>query len=480
MSLKNKAISGLAWTFIDTFLIKGMLFIVMIYIARVIGPKEFGLFGMISVFIGIGKTLVDSGMTSSLIRDEKANSEDYSTVLFTNLIVSIFIYLLILASSGLVANFFNQAIIADLIKVYCIVFIISAFSSVHLTIFNKELNFKSIALVNLPSTLIGVVLGVVLANYEYGVWSIVWLYIIIEFIKTLLFIIISPWKPKFEFSKRKLVKHFNFGYKLMLSGVLNHVFLNIYNILIGRFFSPATLGYFERAKQFNDYPSLTLSGIISRVTYPLLVKVKSDKNKLREVFRKFQSFTFFIIAPLMICLAAIAEPLFELFLGEEWIPAVPFFQVLTFASIFLPIHSFNLIILNVFGRSDLFLKLEVYKKIISLIVILITFQFGLMALIWSGVIISILALFINTLYTSKMINYSPINQMKDLAPILIFSIISFLLAFLVSLYIRDYLNNFTQTLFITFFGSFIYLFISFVDKKNPVYYSMKLINSIKR
>lgn len=478
MSLKEKALSGLVWTFIDTFLIKGLLFVVMLYLARILGPKEFGLFGMMSVFIGVGKTMVDSGMATSLIRDEKADAEDFSTVFCANMLLSIFIYSIVFLCSGLIAEFFNQPIIADLISVYCLVFIVIAFSSVQLTVLNKELNFRVVALVNLPSTVVGVLVGLILAHTSYGVWSIVWLYLVIEIVKTILFVIFSPFKPSIKFNKEKFLKHFNFGYKLMLSGLLNHIFKNIYNILIGKYFNPITLGYYERSRQLNDYPTSTLSGIISRVAYPMMAKIKTDKNKLKEVFRKVQSFAFFVISPLMFFLAAVAEPMFYILLGEEWLPAVPFFQVLTIASLFYPIHNFNLNILKVYGRSDWFLKLEIYKKLMAVIIIFITFQYGLMALIWSGVITSILALLINTYYTSKVIDYTPTQQVKDLFPILLFGVVSFGIAYLLVEYIE--LNNYLKIIFTAVIGSLLYLFISFVQKNNPIHYSLELIKNFRK
>lgn len=416
MSLRKQTFSGLIWTFLDTFLISGISFIAMIYIARILGPEEFGLIGMITVFIAIGTSLVDSGLSSSIIRTKDADNTDYSTVFYLNLGMSFLVYIILFLSAPLIAQFFKQDILTGVVRLYCISFIISAFSAIQLAKLNREMKFKKIMQFNIPGTLISIIIGIVLSLRGFGVWSIVWMQLTKQLIQSLLLWFFSNWKPSLIFSKRKMKFHYGFGYKLMMSGLLNTIFDNIYNIVIGRLYSVQSLGYFERARAFNLYPVTTLTGIISKVTYPLLSTIQDEKERISLVYKQLLQFSFFITAPLMFGAAAIAEPLFGLVLGEQWMPAVTYFQILCLASIFLPIHAFNLNILKVFGRSDLFLKLEVYKKVVIILGIAIAFPFGVIGLIWSSVASSFIALLINTHYSQNLINYKTGKQLLDMLP----------------------------------------------------------------
>ena len=425
MTLKKQAIHSVLWTFIDSFLVKGLSFVAGLILARLLGPSEFGLLGMISIFIAIGTSLVDSGLSSSLIRTKEADNTDYSTVFFTNLGMSLLIYGLLFVSAPYIADFYEQPILIGLIRLYCVGFVISALSAVQLTILIKAMKFKRITHFNIPSTIIGVCVGVGLGYMGYGVWSLVWMYLVTQACNSILLWSFSEWKPGLLISKEKLKFHYNFGYKLMLSGLLDQVFKNIYNVVIGKFFSAQSLGYYERAKTFNSYPSLMLTGIIGRVTYPMLANIQDDTVRVSRVYKNILQMTFFVIAPVMLGAAAVAKPLFLLVLGKEWLPAVPFFQILSISFMLYPIHAFNINVLKVYGRSDLFLKLEIYKKIIITISILIAFQFGIYALVWSSVFASFVGLVINTHYSSQMINYSLKHQLLDMLPVFVIASIVF-------------------------------------------------------
>ena len=251
------------------------------------------------------------------------------------------------------------------------------------------------------------------------------MYLVTQACNSILLWSFSAWKPSLLISKEKLKYHYNFGYKLMLSGLLDQVFNNLYNVVIGKFFSAQSLGYYERAKTFNSYPSLILSGIIGKVTYPMLSNIQDDTVRVAHVYKNILQVTFFVIAPVMLGAAAVAEPLFLLVLGEAWLPAVPFFQILSISFMLYPIHAFNINVLKVYGRSDLFLKLEIYKKIVVSISIIIAFQFGIYALVWSSVFTSLVALVINTHYSSQMINYTLKTQLLDMLPVFVITVIVF-------------------------------------------------------
>lgn len=476
MSLKKQTFSGVIWTFLDTFLVRGLSFGAMILLARWLGPTDFGLVGMIAVFIAIGSSLTDSGMTSSLIRTKTPDQSDFSTIFFVNLIMSCTVYLIIYFAAPYIAQFFRQDILIGIIRVYCLLFLVIAFSAVQLAILTKNMEFRKITKINFPATVLGVSIGLYLGYTGHGVWSIVWMYLSTELFKGILLWITSKWKPQFIFSKEKFIFHFKFGYKLVLSGLLDTVFNNIYNILIGKYFSAQTLGFYERAKQFSEYPSSTLTGVLGKVSYPLLSQVQDEPKRLENIYRKLIRVSFFIIAPLMLGAAAIAEPLFDLLLGEQWLPAVVFFQILSLAMMLYPIHAFNLNILKVYGRSDLFLKLEIIKKLIISSSIIIAFQFGVIGLVWSSVFTSFAALGVNMYYSSSLINYTIPQQLKDL---MLTFLIAFSMALLMYLTIKitDDMHTIIQILIASLLGVAFYTAVNYFIKNSPLHQVIWLIKS---
>ncbi len=416
MRLKKQTLSGLIWSFGDTILVKGGTFAAQIVLARLLGPAEFGLVGMMAIFIAVGTTLVDSGMSASLIRTPDADKDDFNTVFYTNLLLSIIVYGIMFLLAPAIAQFYRQPVLISVIRLYCISFLIMPFSAVQVAILLRQMKFKKLMLLNIPGTLLGIATGITLGYRGYGVWSIVGMLLVTQGIQSLLIWATSSWKPSFSFSREKWKIHFHFGYKLMLSGLLNTIFENIYNIIIGRTYNVKVLGYYERAQNFNQYPVQTLTSVITKVSYPMLTNIASQRDLVNAVYRKVITATFFIVAPLMLGAAALAEPLFLLVLGPQWLPAVPLFQILCFSSILYPIHSFNINVLKVYGRSDLFLKVEIIKKILMLIVVIVSYKFGIYALVFGAVVSSFAALMVNTYYSRTMIHYSIKEQVLDMLP----------------------------------------------------------------
>ena len=478
MSLKHKTIYGAAWSFAEALFLKGLSFIAMLFLARWLGPIDFGLIGMIAVFIGIGTSLVDSGMTSSIIRTKNADDADFTTVFYMNMAISLIVYVLMYYSAPYIAMFYKQEVLVSIIRVYCLVFIISAFSAVQLAILNKEMRFKRMMLLNAPSIIIGVGIGLFMGYNNYGVWSIITMYMTSQIVLSVLLWITGSWKPSLNFSMEKLKYHYNFGYKIMLSGLLDTVFKNSYQIIIGKFFPVQTLGHYERAKRFNDYPSVTITGILDKVTYPMLAQLQDDPPRLSQIYRRLLRMAFFIIAPLMLGLAAMAEPLFDMVLGPEWALAVPYFQILSLAAILHPIHAFNVNVLKVYGRSDLFLKLEVFKKSFLTLALIIGFQFGVIGLVWSSVFTSIISLAINMYYSSKLIDYSTKRQFLDMLPILTIAGFTFLLMYY-SMKLFDQNSNIFQLFFASFVGVVFYISIHTFRKKSPLYDLLTIIKNRK-
>ncbi len=478
MSYKRNTISGVIWSFTDFIVLKGIVFGVGLFLARLLGPAEFGLMGMISVFMAIGIILIDSGLSASIIRTKSTDDSDYSTVFYTNLFISLILYILIFVLAPSIAAFYNQEILIKAIRLYCLGFVISALSSVQLALLNKEMVFRKILMCNIPGTLLGVLLGVILGLLGYGIWSIIWMYLSTQFVQAATLWIFSSWKPSLNFSFVKFKIHFNFGYKLMLSGIIDTVFKNIYNVLIGRFYSVQSLGYFERATTFNDYPVLAITGILSKVTYPLLSKLQEEQVEMSRVYIYLLQFSFFIVAPIMLGAAAVAKPLFLFILGQEWLPTVPFFQILCLASIFYPIHSFNINVLKVFGRSDLFLKLELVKKCVLGICVIVAFQFGILALVWSTVFSSLIALIINMYYSRGMINYSITNQLLIMAPVLIKAILMASFMFFQLFFLDSYPLIF-QIIVPVVSGIIFYLIMNYLGESEILFYILDLVKNYR-
>lgn len=424
MSLRKTAISGLIWTFAQQFGTQGIQFLVSIVMARLLLPEEFGLIGMISVFVAIGTSLMNSGLTQSLIRSEKPDQEDYSTVFYFNLMGSIVVYFLLFFSAPLIADFFNQSILINIIRIYCFSFIINAFSAVQLARLTKEMDFRTQMTVAIPSLIGSGLLGIFLAFHGYGVWSLVWMSLSQAFISTVQLWWRTGWRPSLVFKIEKFKTHFQFGYKLTLSGLLDTIFKNIYQIIIGKFFLASQVGFYTRANSLKQLPVLNISGALNKVTYPLFASIQNDDVRLKNVYKQIMQMVVFVIAPVLITMGVLAEPLFRFLFTEKWLPAVPYFQILCLTGILFPIHSYNLNILKVKGRSDLFLKLEVIKKALIIMTIAVSIQFGIIGLIWGQLFTSVVAFFINTHYTGKFLNYGSWQQAKDIIPIIFLAFIA--------------------------------------------------------
>lgn len=392
--------------------------------ARLLLPEEFGLIGMISVFIAIGTSLMNSGLTQSLIRTENPDQEDYSTVFFFNLAGSIVVYFILFLTAPLIASFFSQPILVDIVRVYCFSFIITAFSAVQLTRLTKAMDFKTQMTVAIPSLIGSGILGIFLAYQGFGVWSLVWMSLFQAFLNTVQLWWRTGWRPSFIFNKEKFKFHFRFGYKLTLSGLLDTIFTNIYQIIIGKFFLASQVGFYTRANSLKQLPVSNISGALSKVTYPLFASIQNDNIRLKRVYKQIMQMVVFVIAPVLIIMGVLAEPLFRFLFTEKWLPAVPYFQILCLAGILYPVNSYNLNVLKVKGRSDLFLRLEVIKKILIVVIISFTIQFGIEGLIWGQLFTSIIVLFINTYYTGKFIQYNIVQQAKDILPIILLAAVA--------------------------------------------------------
>lgn len=464
MSLKQQALKGAVWTYSQQFGTQLISFIVSIFLARILLPEEFGLIGMIAIFMGIGTTLFDGGMTSSLIRSESLEESDFSTVFIFNLLVSIGVYSIIFVGAPFIADFYHQPILTNVTRIYALSFVFSAFGSVQNTMLTKAMNFKKQTLLTVPALVVGSIVALLMAINKFGVWSLVGMTLTNTFVLSATLWFTSKWKPSFMFSKEKFRKHFTYGYKLTLSGVLDIIFTNIYQIVIGRFFSASIVGYYTRANQLMMMPVGNVSTALNKVAFPLFAEMQNDDDRLRSAYKKIMLLVLFIINPILVTMMVLAEPLTVFLFTEKWLPMVPLFQIICLSGLLYPLHLYNLLILQVKGRSDLFLKLEIVKKVLSGIVLIISFYYGLYGLLWGQLIFSVLALFINTFFAGAMINYNMKQQLKDMLPLFILVAFVGVCVYILDYYILNDVLNMIRLIISSLFGVILYLGISYLFK----------------
>lgn len=421
-SLKSKTIKGTVWSSIERFSVQGILFAVMIIMARILTPSDYGLVGMLAIFIAISQSLVDSGFSQALIRKQDRSEVDNSTVFYFNIGVGIILYLILFFCAPLIASFYNEPILNPLTKVIGLGMVFNSLAVVQRALLTVNLDFKTQAKASLVGAIASGVIGIYTAYDGYGVWAIVYQQISNYGITVLLLWIFSKWRPQLCYSWKSFKELFNFGSKLMISGLLETIYRNVYLIVIGKIFKASDLGYYTRASQFSDFAASNVTGIFQRVTYPVLCEIQDDDTRLRDAYRRLLRMSAFVIFPLMMGLAGVANPMVISILTEKWLFSAVLLQILCFSAMWYPIHAINLNLLQVKGRSDLFLRLEIIKKIIGVSILCITVPFGLIAMCIGGIFSSIISLFINTRYTGILINFGFISQMKDLLPCLLLSL----------------------------------------------------------
>lgn len=466
MELRKEAFSGMVWVFIDYFLVKGVSFVGSIILARLLMPSDFGIIAMIAIFITLGNIILDSGLSSSLIRNNNNDDKDYSTVFFTNVFFGISMYVFFYIIAPTIADFFNQLILINIIRFYSIVFLLTSFSSVQMTLLIKNMQFKKIAVLNVPSVILGLGVGIFMAIKDYGVSSIISMYLVTQLVLSLGLWISSDWKPKFVFSKDRFSFHFNYGYKLLLANFLSGTTTELYNVVTAKFYPLNTAGSFERAFTLNNYPLTILIQIIGKVTFPLLSKIQNDNQYVQEVFIKLARFAFFVSAPVMIILSGSAKPLILTLLGEKWREVIPIFQILCLGGVFYTLQSLNINTIKIYGRTDYILKGEFFLKIVMVILSGSALLFGFKAFLWSIVINSFLRLLINMFYCSKVIEITVKQQLISMFPVFLISLTTFGAIQLQLFCFEHYtsLSEFFKLIFSLLIGGSSYLLLSYLFK----------------
>jgi teichuronic acid exporter len=415
-SLKEKSFVGLTWSFAESIFGNGVSFLVGVILARILDPSDFGLIGIITAVLSITTIFVDSGFSTGLIRKEHCSTNEYSTVFYFNVITGGVIYLLLYYSAPFFSNYFGQPSLERLIRVLGLVVIIDSFSIIQRVILTKNIEFKTQTIVSVISSIVGGIVGISLAYSGKGIWSLVIMLLVRQFCICTLFWFVSEWKPIVVFSIPVFREIFGFGYKILFSGLIGAVQNNVIYIVIGRWFSTASLGYYTRAEQFNAIVSSNLLSIFDRVFFPVLSSIQGDDKKLKNAFRKVTKMSFLVTFLSLSILASVAKPVVLILLGHKWDVSIIYLQLLCLGSVFIPLSSINLNILKIKGRSDLILKLQILKTFLVIANLAVGIYFGIIPMLITRIGAVAIAYFLNGIYSALLINYSLREQFTDIAP----------------------------------------------------------------
>lgn len=431
MSLTAKTTNGVLWNFAEQLARRGVGILVTLLLARFLVPEDFGLVAMMSVFIALGSSLMESGFREALIRLQSVTQEDYATAFYANILLGLISYGVLFVTAPSIAAFYEEPRLVELIRVASLTIIIMSFQAVQVASLTRKLNFRAQLTASLPSSLISGAIAVYLAYSGGGVWALVSQIVLNATLHTALLWKLEGWRPTRDLSWPSLKAMYNFGYKLFLAGVLDTVFQNLYVIVIAKVFSAPVAGLYFFANKIKELIVQQLVTSIQRVTYPALASVQSDNARLKAGYKKIVVLMTMILYPAILFIAALAEPIFQMLLPEKWHPAVPYFQLLCIATLMIPLHSINLNILKVKGRSDLFLYLEIIKKMLSGLVLLMSYRYGVYAILVGQIIISIINYFPNSYFSIRLLNYGVKEQIADFLPTLVISLISSGVGFLI-------------------------------------------------
>lgn len=414
--LKDKTVKGVGWSAIDNVAQYAVSFVVSIVLARLLSPEDYGLLGIIAIFTAVCTTLINGGFTTALIRKKDVTDDDYNTAFIVNIGMSLLLYAIIFFCAPFIARFFDRTELVSLTRVSSLGMIIGALALVQQTRLTKRIDFKTQTKITLIASISSGVVGIVMAATGFGVWALVAQSLSSQLLRTILLWFFNKWVPRLHFSGRSFKELFGFGWKMMVSGVLDTVWKELYQVVVGKFYSPATLGQYTRAKQFSSLFSSNLTIVVQRVTYPVLSDIQDDKTRMISAYRRIIKTTMFITAICMFFLGAISEPLLYCLIGPKWHEASTYLPLICISASLYPLHAINLNMLQVQGRSDLFLGLEIIKKIIGLGPLFIGAFVGIMPMLCVNLVTSVICYFLNSYFPGKLLGYSSWMQIKDVAP----------------------------------------------------------------
>lgn len=427
-NLKQQTKKGLYWKFAEQFANYGMNFIIGIVMARLLSPSDYGITALPAVFIAVAGVFANAGFSTAMIRKPNLTEHDLSTAFYYSTIVGIICYLLLFFASPWIAEFYNTPVLEPLMRVTALSFIYGPLGTPQNIILQRRLDFKTPAKISVVCRIISGIIGIAMAFYGYGVWALTISHMFAGIVGLCINVYVVRWFPKTGWSKESFKYLWGFGNKLMGSQLLDTLYNNITPVFIGKYYSPADLGIYNRAEGYAALPSKNIHGVISSVTYPVLSKMQDDEERLANNYRRILKATAFVIFPIMMLLAALARPLILVMITAKWEACIILLQIICFSMMWWPIHAINLNLLLVKGRSDYFLKLEIIKKTYGIVILLLTLPLGLTIFCIGRILSSIISLIVNTYYTGKLINLGFFKQMKDLLPSLLLSFLIFFIS----------------------------------------------------
>lgn len=415
-SLKSSAVNGAIWTGIEKFSRHAVQFVIGIILARLLSPNDFGVIGMLAIFIAIAQTFTDSGLSSALIQKKDRTEVDCSTMFFFSIGVGVLFYLLLYATAPLIADFYNMSILTDVTRVVALSIILSGLTAVQNARLTIELRFRTLSLIAIISMVVTGATGLILAYSGWGVWALVFQALAGQVVTSICTWYCSRWLPKLEFSMDSFKQLWGFGSKLLVSGLINTIYDNFYTLVIGKKFTSAEVGFYNRGNHFALLPTKTVQDMAIKVNFPILAKMQDDDERLLGAYKKLLTVPLYILYPVLVCMAVTAEPLVIVLIGEKWLPCVPIMQVLCIGYMFSPLTHINLNLLYVKGRTDLVLKLEFIKKPIAFLILFASIPFGIIVMVIGKAIYEFIAFSFNCYYTGKILNYGEWKQLKLLLP----------------------------------------------------------------
>lgn len=419
---KQSVFSNMIWRFAERCGAQIVQFIVSIVLARILAPEAYGIIALVTVFTTILQVFVDSGLGNALIQKKDADDLDFSTVFYTNIVICLVLYIGIFIASPTIARFYDDLNLIPVIRVLSLTLVISGVKNVQQAYVSKKMIFKKFFFATLLGTIGAAFLGIIMAINGMGVWALVAQQLFNLSLDTIILWITVKWRPKLCFSFKRLKKLFSFGWKLLVSSLIDTVYNNVRQLLIGKLYSSADLAYYNRGKQFPNLIVQNINNSIDSVLLPTMSQEQDNKEKVKNMTRKAIKTSVFIMAPLMMGLAFTSKNVVTLILTEKWLECVPYLCIFCITYMFYPIHSANLNAINAMGRSDLFLKLEIIKKIVGIVLLLVTIKINVLAMALSLLVSSVISQIINSWPNKKLLGYSYIDQLKDILPSIMLAI----------------------------------------------------------
>lgn len=432
-SLKTETLSGVKWAAIEKFSLQAIQFVIGIVLARLLTPDDYGIIGMLAIFIAISNVFIDSGFSSALIRKIERTEEDYSTVFVTNFAISLFCTLLLVLIAPWVASFYSMPILCPVLRVQSVSLLLYALMAVQTTKLTAEVNFKALAKASMIASLLSGLIGIGLAYCGWGIWALVAQNIIAIVLKFVCIMCQCRWFPKINFSKKSFDELFAFGKNMLGASLLSAVYFNFDSIIIGKFFTPASLGNYTRGTQIARLPVENINGVLSTVAYPVLAKLQDDTDRLLNAYRKYIKLTSMCIFFCCMLMTALGRPLVLFLLTPKWADAIIYLQIFSFAILLDHLSVINLSLIKIKGRSDLILKLEVLKRFFSFAILFSAIPFGVLGICVSKVVYSIIATYINTYYNGKLFGLGFLSQFKDYSVYLLISFLCCIPAYFITL-----------------------------------------------